>query len=92
MEATPTVVISTDLYQTTRPDLVIGEVTTVLASAKAPTDFALVGWAAAGLHKPSAFRVYLNTVSATAVVSIGHLSNRDWQEVQARLRLALAVT
>jgi hypothetical protein len=26
-----------------------------------------------------------------AATGIGHLSNRDWQEVQARLKLALAV-
>ena len=46
----------------------------------------------AGLHNPSAFRTFLATLPAPNVNVIGHLSERDWQEVQARLRIALAVT
>jgi mRNA interferase MazF len=88
----PTVVITTDLYQATRPDVILAELTTQVAMATAPTDYILRDWAAAGLYKPSAFRVYVNTLAPVGVVWIGALTGRDWQEVQARLRLGLAVT
>jgi hypothetical protein len=48
-------------------------------------------WAAANLYKPSAFRVYLEIFRAADLVPVGHLSDRDWQEARARLRLGLAV-
>jgi mRNA interferase MazF len=87
----PTVVVSTDLYHTMRPDVIIAELTTQVARATAPTDYVLQDWVVAKLHHPSAFRLYLNTVLATALRPLGRLSDRDWQEVQARLRLGLAV-
>jgi mRNA interferase MazF len=88
----PAVVVSTDLYQATRPDVVLAVLTKQVASATAPTDYVLQDWQAAGLRYPTAFRAFLNTFVATHPVWIGHLSDRDWAEVQARLRLALAVT
>jgi mRNA interferase MazF len=87
----PSVVVSTDLYHATRPDLIIAELTSVIPATLAPTDYLLQDWAAAGLHKPSVFRVYLVMVEAQDVLAlIGHLSDRDWQEAQARLRLGIA--
>jgi mRNA-degrading endonuclease toxin of MazEF toxin-antitoxin module len=91
-KARPVVVVSTGLYQSTKLDVIVSELTTQLARATDPTDYILQDWAAAGLHKPSAFRVYIGTVLVSSVTRIGHLSDRDWQEVQARLRLGLAVT
>jgi mRNA interferase MazF len=88
----PTLVVSTDLYQATRPDVVLAVLTRQTAKATAPTDYVLQDWAAAGLRSPSAFRAYFNTIVASAPVLIGHVSDRDWAEIQARLRLALAVT
>jgi mRNA interferase MazF len=87
----PAVVISTDLYHSTRPDVVLGALTTQIAGAISATDYLLQDWSAAGLHAQSAFRTYLNTAAANSVVVIGHLSDRDWQEIQSRLRLSLAV-
>src|SRR5260370_13385219 len=86
----PTVVISTDLYHAHRPDIILAVLTTQLRQATTPLDYVLQDWAAAGLHQPSAFRVYLDMADPADVVRIGRLSDRDWQEVQARLRLALA--
>jgi mRNA interferase MazF len=88
----PLVVVSTDLYQATRPDLIAAILTTQIARATEPTDYVLQDWAAAGLVLPSAFRAYLGTIWAKHLPIVGRLSDRDWQEVQARLRLALAVT
>jgi mRNA interferase MazF len=89
----PGVVISTDLYHAHHPnDVLVAFVTTQLRHATTPTDYVLLDWAAAGLRAPSAVRIYVETVANDATLTvIGHLSDRDWQEVQARLRLALAV-
>ncbi|MDZ7292193.1 MAG: type II toxin-antitoxin system PemK/MazF family toxin [candidate division KSB1 bacterium] len=87
----PAIVLSTNLYHTHRPDVIVGLVTTHIAAATAPTDYVLQDWAAAGLHQPSAYRSYLVTLDDGSLPPIGHLSDRDWQEVQARLKLALAV-
>lgn len=87
----PAVVLSTDFYHAHHPDVVLGALTTQLSAATTPTDYVLQDWAAAGLHAPSAFRAYVGTYAASAVKVIGHLSDRDWQEVQARLKLTLAV-
>ncbi len=87
----PAIVLSSDLYHTHHPDVVLGVVTTQVGSAMTPTDYVLQDWAAAGLHAPSAFRAYMGMYLTSVVKVIGHLSDRDWQEVQARLKLALAV-
>jgi mRNA interferase MazF len=92
MKRRPSVAVSTSLYHVHRPDVLLAELTGQVATATAPTDYLLQDWRVAGLRLPSAFRVYLNTVLARDVVPIGRLSDRDWSEVQARLRLALAVT
>ena len=88
----PAVIVSTNVYHRSRPDVILALLTSQVADATAPTDYILQDWAQAGLHHPSAVRMFLATLPATAVMVIGHLSDRDWQEVQERLRLALAVT
>lgn len=88
----PAVVVSTATYHATRPDVILAVVTSQTSSAAAPSDYVLQDWSAAGLHKPSAFRSFLVTLPAAAVASVvGQLSDHDWREVQARLRVALAV-
>jgi mRNA interferase MazF len=88
----PLVVIATDTYHTTRPDTILAELTSQVHSATAPTDYVLQDWAAAGLRLPTAFRLYLGMALASAVTPIGRLSDRDWSEVQARLRVGIAVS
>jgi mRNA interferase MazF len=88
----PAVVVSTDTYHRTRPDVILGLLTSQVAPATGPTDCVLQDWQAAGLRSPSAFRAFLATLSATNLTTIGHLSERDWRKVQDRLRVALAVT
>ena len=89
----PAIVISTTAYHTATPDVIVALVTTQIADATGPTDYVLVDWAAAGLTKPSAFRAFLYTPTRTMIHQVlGKLSDADWQEVQARLRIALAVT
>jgi len=88
----PAVVVSTAVYHSARPDVILGLLTSQAAKASSPTDYLLQDWAAAGLRSPSAFRAFLATLPARSIVIIGKLSDRDWQEVQTRLRTALAVT
>jgi mRNA interferase MazF len=89
----PALVVSTDAYHAARPDVVLAVITSQTRTATAPTDYVLQDWTVAGLHSPSAFRAYLATLPTASIVAIiGQLSGRDWLEVQARLRVALAVS
>ncbi|MGR3311333.1 MAG: type II toxin-antitoxin system PemK/MazF family toxin [Candidatus Brocadiales bacterium] len=88
----PAVVVSTDTFHSTRPDVVLALLTSRTSGTMGPTDYLLQDWSASGLHKPSAFRAFMATLPAVSISVIGHLSDRDWREVQARLCIALAVT
>ncbi len=87
----PGVILSSPLYHTTRPDLIVGLITTHTMGATAPSDYVLQDWAAAGLHRPSAFRTFLSMIPNFAVrAQVGHLSTADWQGVCASVKSALA--
>lgn len=87
----PAVVVSTATYHAARPDVILAVVTSQIFKATAETDYILQDWAAAGLNQPSAVRVFLGMRAFTEVTIIGTLSDRDWTEVQKRLRLSLEV-
>jgi len=87
----PVVVVSSAVYHEHRPDVIVGLLTTRVDAATGPTDYVLKDWADAGLTRPSAFRAFLSTYPATAARIVGHPTDRDWQQIQARLSLALAV-
>lgn len=88
----PAVIVSTALFHSVGSDLILAVLTSNVAGAKRPTDYVLQDWRAAGLHLPTAFRPYMRTEMMSSIIyTIGALTPRDWQEVQARLRLALAV-
>lgn len=88
----PHVVVSSGLYHATRPDLVLATITTRIPQVPGPLDYVLLDWQPAGLHYASMFRAFLVSVPVAVVrPPIGKLSARDWAEVQARLRIALAV-
>jgi mRNA interferase MazF len=87
----PAVVVSSDTYHASRPDVIVGLITSQTAAAIGPTDHLLQDWAAAGLRLPSAFRSFLVTLPGSAIHRIvGHLSDEDWKAVCARLEVALA--
>lgn len=86
----PTVVVSSKLYHSARPDVIVGLVTS-RAIVLGPTDCALQDWAAAGLRVPCAFRSFFATLPPSAnPVVVGHLSDADWRAVQTCVKLALA--
>ena len=86
----PAVGVSSDAYHSERPDLILGILTTNLASATASTDYALQDWTAAELHAPSAFRSYFGMALPDNVHVIGHLSDHDWQAVKDCVKRAFA--
>ena len=86
----PTVVVSSPIYHASRPDVVVGLITSQTI-AIGPTDYLLQDWTQAGLRVPSVFRSFFATLPpATNPVLVGHLSDRDWQGVCACARIALA--
>lgn len=86
----PTVVVSSVQYHASRPDLVVGLITSQTASL-GPTDYELQDWTKAGLLVQSVFRSFFATLPpSTHPVVVGHLSDRDWQGVCACVRAALA--
>ena len=88
----PAVVLSTAVYHVSRPEVIVGLLTTNTAAATAQTDYTLKDWSGAGLHQQSAFRAYLVTMDQRDIRSVlGRLSVDDWAVVQERLSLALAV-
>ena len=77
----PTVVVSSAVYHSSRPDVIVGLITSQTIAA-GPTDYVLQDWAEAGLRVPSVFRSFFATLPpATCPHSVGHLSDRDWQGV-----------
>ena len=85
----PTVVISSPVYHASRPDVVVGLITSQTA-APGPTDYVLQDWSQAGLRIPSVFRSFFATLPrAIHSTLVGHLSDRDWQGVCGCVRIAL---
>ena len=88
----PAVVLSSVEYHKTRPDLIVGLVTSQTGKATGPTDHLIVDWQAAGLNAPSTFRAFLATLPKNSIVStIGRLSTADWQAVQGCLSRSMVL-
>ena len=87
----PAVVIASGTYLVERPDVLVGLLTTKLARAATSTDYVLLDWQAAGLRAASCFRAYVLTIHRSELTVIGHLSEQDWVQVQARVRAAFAI-
>ena len=87
----PAVVVSADLYQQERPDVIVAILTTQTPSPTTATDYQVQDWRSAGLRASSWLRVYLITVQQADISVIGRVSSRDWAEIRTRLRLGLAV-
>jgi mRNA interferase MazF len=87
----PAIVISSQTYHATRPDVIVELITTRIAVANGPTDCLLEDWEEAGLRQRSAFRTYLATMLQVDVIArIGRLSDRDWKSVCVSVRKGLA--
>lgn len=84
----PAVVVSGENYQLARPDVILAVVTSRTDKANSMTDYILRDWQSAGLNKLSAVRIFLFTLPQDKITKIGHLTEKDWTEVKARLQIA----
>jgi mRNA interferase MazF len=84
----PAVVVSSEAYHRERDDAVLAVVAGQISKSISPTDYILQDWAAAGLNKPSAVRIFLFTLAQSKLTEIGELSERDWTKVKTRLQIA----
>ena len=87
----PAVVISTPAYHSERPDVLLALITSQVEKAETSFDTPLYAWQQTRLQLPSTMRSFLFTKPAQEVIKIGHLTDADWSDVQARLRHALAI-
>jgi len=88
----PAVVVSSDLYHATEPDLLLAALTSRVATATGPLDYVLNDWRAAGLRHPSALKPVLFTLDPVRVLHrIGALTPTDMEQVNQRLLCALAL-
>ena len=77
----PAVVISSSTYLVERPDVLVGILTTKAPKTTTSTDCVLMDWQLAGLRAESYFRAYVLTAHRSELTVIGHLSDRDWNQV-----------
>ena len=65
----PTVVVSSPVYHTARPDIVVGLITRQ-TTALGPTDYVLQDWSQAGLRAPSVFRSFFATLPPRLILCV----------------------
>jgi mRNA interferase MazF len=83
----PAVVISSELYQRERADVILMAITSQVRAAPTVGEVAVVHWQAAGLLKPSVIKPLITTIEAGLVVrQLGTLHADD----QKSLRQVLA--
>jgi hypothetical protein len=87
----PAVVIASTTYLVERPDVLVGILTTKQPRPPTSTDCILQDWHSAGLRAESHFRMYVLTMHQSVLMVIGHLSDRNWSEVQTRVERAFAI-
>lgn len=86
----PAVVIASSAYLAERPDVLVGILTTRTPKPLASSDYSLQDWRAAGLRAESHFRAIVLTVHRSELTIIGHLSDRDWNNVKSCVGNAFA--
>ena len=85
----PAVIVSSTLYHSQHPDLIVGLVTSQIPAVQTAADW-LLDWAGAGLRLPSLFRAFLYTVPRTEVlVRMGQLTEADWNGIKGAMERAV---
>ena len=87
----PALVVSTELYHQERSDVILAVITSQVSKSTSKTDYILQDWQTANLNKESAVRIFLFTSPQNKVTRIGELSEKDWQNVQEKLKLSIKV-
>ena len=87
----PAVVVASTVYLAKRPDVLVAIITSKAPRTLTSSDCVLKDWQPAGLRMESFFRAYVLTIHRSELTIISHLSERDWGQVQARVRAAFAI-
>jgi len=83
----PAVVISSAVYNTERPDLIIMAVTSQIKPARVIGEVIIKDWQEAGLLKPSAIKPVITTMEKSLVIkTMGRLKERDQKALQESLK------
>ena len=78
----PAVIVSSALYHSTEPDLLLAALTSKIAAATGPFDYVLNDWQTAGLRYPSAFKPVIFTLDPARILHrIGTLTPVDVAQV-----------
>lgn len=78
----PAVIISRQIYQQTRPDVILMAITGQIRQPLAIGEAILQDWQAAGLAKPSLFKPLIATLEQNQIVKVmGRLSDSDREQV-----------
>lgn len=88
----PAVVVSTDEYNRTSPDVLLASITGNLGASVHVGDHLVVDWKRAGLLKPSLVQAKLATVESSCLArKLGRMTSRDMQTVEDGLRRAMGL-
>ncbi len=88
----PAVVVSSNIYQTTRSELLLAYISSQITNATPHIDYILHDWQSAGLLKPSFVRPKVATIDPALVVHhVGKLSIEDLNQTDRRLQLAMGL-
>ena len=83
----PAVVISPDLYQQSRPDLILLAITSRIRDPLGYGEAAIQAWQQAGLLKPSVFKPLIFTLEQSKVLMrLGSLTPADREQLEAVLQ------
>jgi len=88
----PAVVVSSDEYNQTHLDVILGVLTTSIRLATTSADHVLVDWKVAGLFQPTAFRAYYSMAMPADIKNVvGRLSGSDWSAIQGCVKRSVAI-
>lgn len=86
----PAIVVSSQAYNSERPDLIIMAVTSQIKPAAILGEVIVQDWQAAGLLKPSAIKPVITTIEKPLVIkTLGRLNERDQQALRDALKVIL---
>lgn len=83
----PAVIVSSDAYNSQRPDVIIMAVTSQMGSVDYVGVTTITDWQAAGLLKPSVFKPIFTTVEKGLILKkLGHISGQDRSALKTMLQ------
>ena len=87
----PTVIVSSDRYNSQKPDLIIVAITSQFNASVSFGEMIITDWKSAGLLKPSVIKPVITTIEKSLVVrKLGKLQKSDRDKLKEIIQLILA--